>query len=53
MPFHRDTHTYCRAFSTGAVTACFDDLGPSRLGFEQLTYRMRGERSNRLRHHRG
>ena len=29
----RDTHTYCRVFSSGAVTACFYDLGPSRLGF--------------------
>ena len=27
--------------------------GLSRLGFEHLTYRMRGERANRLRHHRG
>ena len=28
-------------------------LGLSRLGFEQLTFRLRGERSNLLRHCRG
>ena len=39
-----DTHTYCRAFSSGAVT-CYLDLGP-RLGFEPPTVRLRGERSN-------
>ena len=30
----RDTHTYCRAFGSGAVTTCFWDLCLSRLGFE-------------------
>ena len=29
-----DTHTYNRAFNSGAVTACFNDLGLSRLGFK-------------------
>ena len=59
----RDTHTCCRAFSSGAVTSCFNDLGLWRLGFEQPTFRLRGfeqptfrlrgERSYRLRHRRG
>ena len=39
------TKTYCRAFSSGAVTTCFYDLGMSRLGFEHLTFRLRGQRS--------
>ena len=43
-----DTHTYCRSFSSGAVTTCFYDLDLSRLGF-----RMRGQCSNPLRHRRG
>ena len=30
----RDTHTYCRAFSSGAVTTWFYDLVLSWLGFE-------------------
>ena len=38
----RDTHTYCRAFRSGAVTTCFHDLGLWRLGFERPTFRMRG-----------
>ena len=33
-PRTRETHTYCRAFSSGAVTNCFYDLGLWRLGFE-------------------
>ena len=37
----------------GTVTICLYDLGLSRLGFELPTFRMRGERSNRLRHRRG
>ena len=41
------THTYCRAFGNGAVTTTFNDLGLSRLGFGQLTFRLRGEHSNR------
>ena len=49
----RDTHTYCRAFSSGAVTTCFYDLYLSRLGFEHPTFRLRGERSSLLRHRRG
>ena len=42
----RDTHKLCRAFGSGAVTTCFNDLGLSRLGFEHPTIRLRGERSN-------
>ena len=50
-PRTHDTHTYCRAFNSGAVTTCFYDLlGLSRLGFEIHTFSLRGERSNRLRH---
>ena len=30
----RDTHTYCRAFGSGAVTTCFCDLSLSQLGFK-------------------
>ena len=37
----RDTHNYCRAFISGAVTACFYDLDLSRLGFEHQTFRLR------------
>ena len=48
-----DTHTYCQAFSSGAVTTCFYDLGLSRLGFEHPTFRLRGQRSSLLRHRRG
>ena len=47
----RDTHTYCRAFSSGALTVCFYDR--SRLGFKHPTFRLRGECSNTLRHRRG
>ena len=39
---NRDTYTYCRAFRSGAVTTCFYDLGQSRLGFEQPTFRLKG-----------
>ena len=49
----RDTHTYYRAFSSGAVTTCFYDLGLSWLGIEHPTLRLRDQRSNRLRHRRG
>ena len=35
-PRTRDTHTYCRAFDSGAVTTCFNYLGLSRLGFENV-----------------
>ena len=44
-------HTDCRAFSSGAVTTCFNDLGLSRLGFDHPTFRLR--RSHPLRHRRG
>ena len=43
----------CRTLDIGAVATCFYDLGLSRLGFEHLTFPLRGKRSNRLRHHRG
>ena len=52
-PICRDTHTYCREFGYGAVTTCFYDLGPSRLGFEHLTLHLRGELSSQLCHHCG
>ena len=45
-----DTRTYCQAFGSAAVTTCFYDPGLSRLGFELPTFRLRGERSNELRH---
>ena len=48
-PRTRDTHTYCRAFDSGAVTTCFNYLGLSRLGFEHPTFRLWYERSNPLR----
>ena len=35
------------------VTTCFSVLGLSRMGFEHPTFRLRGERSNPLRHRRG
>ena len=38
---------------SGAVITCFNDLGLLRLGFEHLTFRMRGKRSNPLHHRRG
>ena len=47
-----DTHTYCRVFGSRAVATCFND-GLSRLWFEHPTFRLRGERSNPLRHRRG
>ena len=50
-PRNRDTYTCCRAFGSGAVNTWFYDLGVSRLGFGHPTFRMRGECSNRLRHH--
>ena len=49
----RDTHTSCRAFSCGAVTTSFYDLGLSRLGLKHPTFRLRGERTNSMRHRRG
>ena len=62
-------HTYCvynghlrgpvtlspvdKRLSNGAVTTCFCDLCLSRLEFAHPTFRMRGERSYRVRHRRG
>ena len=46
----RDIYTYCRAFSSGADTTCFYDLGLSRLGFEHPAFRFRGQCSNPVRH---
>ena len=51
-PRTRNTHTLCRAFGTGAVTTCFNDLGMSLLGFDHPTFCLLGERSYRLRHRR-
>ena len=42
-----------QAFSNGAVTTYFYDLGLSQLGFEHPTFRLRGKLSNQLRHRRG
>ena len=49
----RASHSCYWAFSSGAVTACFNYWVLSHLGFKNPTFRMRGERSNRLRHHCG
>ena len=49
----RDTHTFWRAFGSGAVTTFSGHLGLPRLGFEHPTCRMRGERSDGLRPRRG
>ena len=35
--------------SSGAITACFNDVVLSQLRFEHSKSRFRGERSNRLR----
>ena len=48
-PRTRETYCYSWAFSSRAVTTCFNDLGLSRLRFEYPTF----ERSNRLCHRRG
>ena len=37
-PRTRDTHSYCRAFTSGAVITCFYYLGPSLLGFEHRAF---------------
>ena len=50
-PRNHDTYTCCRAFGSGAVTTWFYDLCVSCLGFEHKTFRIRCERSNRLRRH--
>ena len=42
------SHLFC----SGAVITCFNDICLSRLGFEHPTFRLRGERSNPLRHRR-
>ena len=49
----RDAHTYCRVFSSRAVTCitCFNDRS-SRLGFEYPTFRVQGKFSNPLYHRR-
>ena len=49
----RDTHTYCPAFGSGALSTCFYGLSLSLLGFEHPTFRLRDDRSNRLRHRCG
>ena len=47
-----DTHTFFSAFSSGAVTICFNEEFLSRSGFEHPIFRIRGERSTWLRHRR-
>ena len=47
-----DTHTFCRAFSSGSVITCINHIGLSQLRFENPIFRIRGERSNRLRNRR-
>ena len=47
------TYACCRTFGSGAVPTCFSDLGLLQLGFEHSTFRMQGERPNRLHHRRG
>ena len=49
----RNTHTYCRAFSSGTVTTCFYNLGISWLGFEHATFCLRDKLSNPLRNRPG
>ena len=39
-------------FVSGAVTTCFNDVGLSLLGFEHVTFRLRGKGCNPLRHRR-
>ena len=46
-------HFLCQSFGSWAVFTCLNDIRLSRLGFEHPTYRLRGERSNPLRHRRG
>ena len=53
VPWTRDTHTYYRPFGSATVTTCFYDFSPSRLIFDNPTFRLQGEGSNRLRHRRG
>ena len=49
FPRTRDTNTCYGTFCSGAVITCFYYLALSRLWFEQPTFRIPGERSNRLR----
>ena len=53
-PRTSDTHTFCRAFSSRAVTTCSYDLGLSRLGFDHriTTFPLRDQRFNPLIHSR-
>ena len=43
-------HWHAMPINSGGVTTCLNDLGLSRLGFKHPTFRLRGERSNLLRH---
>lgn len=45
----RTRNTSNRAFSSGVVTICFNDLGLSRPGFEHSIFCVRGEPSKRPR----
>ena len=48
-----NNHIYCQAFNSGVVTSRFYDLDLSQLGFEHPAFRLWGQSSNALRHHRG
>ena len=41
---NHDIYTCCWAFSSGAVTTCYNDIGLSRPGFEHTTFQMREKR---------
>ena len=45
-PRTHDTHIHCPTTSNGDVINCFYDIGLSQLGFEQPTFRLRGELFN-------
>ena len=51
-PFIMVISDYCRAFGSEAVTTSVNDLDLSRLAFEHPNLRLRGKRSNLLRHRR-
>ena len=49
-----DTHIFCRALSSGAVTTCFyDRLRSVTAWIWSPTFQLRGQRSKPLRHRRG
>ena len=40
-PINCDIRSFCRAYDSGAVTTCFNDLGLSRLGYVYTTFSCR------------